>query len=179
MAAAPVLVALDDIADILVEKPIIVIGRSDECDVVVDSKKVSRMHCCLAVVGVDTLVVRDLGSTNGIRVNGEATDESTLNLGDELTIANLTYRVVPMSKYEGPKPGGDRRRISDEELESCDEPVLLSESGCAEIPSMRLGGLQKMKIDDLPEKTPASDAKADRKAARPSDSLERPAGRKS
>lgn len=62
------LVSLGDGPSILLDKPILLIGRDPECDVQIDSRKVSRRHCCIAQVN-DYLVVRDLDSTNGIRIN--------------------------------------------------------------------------------------------------------------
>src|SRR5262249_51596061 len=62
------------------------------CDVQLNSKKVSRRHCVLAQVG-DHLVIRDLGSTNGVRINGERVAEGKLRPGDELQIGNFKYQV--------------------------------------------------------------------------------------
>ncbi len=47
----------------------VVLGRSRECDVVVSDENVSRRHAEVRPHG-GAWVVRDLGSTNGIRVNG-------------------------------------------------------------------------------------------------------------
>jgi pSer/pThr/pTyr-binding forkhead associated (FHA) protein len=41
----------------------------------------------------DQVVVRDLGSTNGIRINGELVETGRLSPGDELSIANIRYRL--------------------------------------------------------------------------------------
>ena len=71
---------------------ILLFGRHEECDVQLNSKKVSRRHCVVAQVN-DTLVVRDLGSTNGVRVNGERVAEGKLKPGDELQIGNFKYQV--------------------------------------------------------------------------------------
>ena len=49
-------------------------------------------HCLIAQVN-DYLVVRDLFSTNGIRVNGIRVKEGSLHAGDELTIGNFRYEV--------------------------------------------------------------------------------------
>jgi pSer/pThr/pTyr-binding forkhead associated (FHA) protein len=86
------LLSLTDGPSILLDKPILLFGRHAECDVQLNSKKVSRRHCVLAVVA-DYLVVRDLGSTNGIRINGKKTVEGKLHPGDELTIGNFRYQV--------------------------------------------------------------------------------------
>lgn len=86
------LVALDDSPDIIVDKPVLLIGRHPECDVQILSRKISRRHCCIALVN-DYLVVRDLGSTNGISINGQVVAEGRLKPGDELLIGDHHYRL--------------------------------------------------------------------------------------
>lgn len=88
----PQLVALSEGPNILLDKPVILIGRHQECDIQIPSRKISRRHCCVAQVN-DHLVVRDLCSTNGIRINGVRVTEGALKVGDELTIANFRYQV--------------------------------------------------------------------------------------
>src|SRR5436190_13547043 len=86
------LLALTDGPSILLDKPILLLGRHGECDVQLNSRKVSRRHCCIAQVH-DYLVIRDLGSTNGVRINGVRVVEGKLGNGDELTVGNSRYRV--------------------------------------------------------------------------------------
>lgn len=86
------LLSLADGPSILIDKPILLFGRHEECDVQLNSKKVSRRHCVLAQVN-DYLVIRDLGSTNGVKVNGERVAEGKLRPGDELQIGNFEYQV--------------------------------------------------------------------------------------
>src|SRR5271165_4374400 len=88
----PQLLALTDGPSILLDKPILLLGRHQECDIQLVSRKVSRRHCCIAQVA-DHLVVRDLGSTNGIRINGVKVLEGNLKPGDELMIGNYRYSV--------------------------------------------------------------------------------------
>src|SRR5438128_8327683 len=93
MAVQPAqLLALSEGPNILLDKPILLIGRHQECDIQISSRKVSRKHCLIAQVN-DHLVVRDLFSTNGIRINGVRVEEGRLQSGDELTIANFRYKV--------------------------------------------------------------------------------------
>ena len=87
------LLALDIGPSILLDKPILLLGRHPECDIQIDSRKISRRHCCIAQVS-DYFVVRDLGSTNGIRINGIRVVEGRLSTGDELTIGNSRYKVA-------------------------------------------------------------------------------------
>src|SRR5262245_10178406 len=133
----PQLVALTDGPNILLDKPILLVGRHPECDIRVDSRKVSRRHCCIAQVG-EGLVVRDLGSTNGVRINGKRVQEGRLQPGDELTIGNNRFKVA-WDSLDDHLPRDNRAREParppspipplppDEELESCDDPVALPE----------------------------------------------------
>jgi predicted component of type VI protein secretion system len=126
------LVALADGRVIPVDKGILVIGRHAECDVQIMSPKVSRMHCCIAQVG-EHLIVRDLNSTNGIRVNGVRVVEGRLGAGDELAIGNHRYRVQgdgvvaqrPAHAVQAKAPVGKAVRPGEPDLEECDEPVAL------------------------------------------------------
>ncbi|HTU19728.1 MAG TPA: FHA domain-containing protein [Gemmataceae bacterium] len=145
------LVALDNGPSILLDKPILLLGRHPECDIQIDSRKISRRHCCIAQVS-DYLVVRDLGSTNGIRINGTRIVEGRLNTGDELTIGNYRYKVSwdsvagaaalpPVSPQSPSQPAKGAVRkpsplasIEDEMLESSDEPVPLDEPGANVVP---------------------------------------------
>lgn len=71
-----------------------VIGRSREADVVVDDPNVSRRHAQVRREG-DAWVMRDMGSTNGVKVNGRRVEEAVLAPGDELTIgkSRLVFEV--------------------------------------------------------------------------------------
>ena len=60
------LVSLTDGPSIMIDKPILLFGRHEECDVQLNSKKVSRRHCCIAQVN-EHLVVRDLGGRGKTR----------------------------------------------------------------------------------------------------------------
>src|SRR5436190_19522836 len=107
------LLALTEGPNILLDKPILLFGRSPECDIQIDSRKVSRRHCCIAQVN-DYLVVRDLGSTNGIRINGVRVLEGSLKEGDELTIGNHNYRVqwhAPLPPPRVPVLGREASRV--------------------------------------------------------------------
>ena len=46
-----------------------VVGRHLECDIVISDSNVSRRHAEFVCAGRD-VIVRDLGSTNGTKVNG-------------------------------------------------------------------------------------------------------------
>jgi hypothetical protein len=63
--------------------PRVVVGRSRECDVVLDDPNVSRRHAELRAED-GQWVVADLGSTNGVLVNGRPVQRAALEPGDEI-----------------------------------------------------------------------------------------------
>ena len=104
------LLALNEGPSILLDKPIMLFGRHPECDVQLNSRKVSRRHCCIAQVN-DYLVIRDLASTNGVRVNGDRVIEKELHSGDELLIGTFKYQICcdgPGAPLPTPKHHGGR-----------------------------------------------------------------------
>ncbi len=86
------LVPIDEGPDILLDRAMVVVGRHPACDARLDSLRVSRHHCCM-VQESGEVVVRDLGSTNGIRINGQRVEMGRLKPGDELSIAHIRYRL--------------------------------------------------------------------------------------
>jgi predicted component of type VI protein secretion system len=124
----PQLVALTDGPNIPLDKPIVLIGRHQECDIQIPSRKISRRHCCVAQV-YNYLVVRDLGSTNGVRINGTRAMEGQLKPGDELTIGNLNYRVQWDDHFvaAGPPPVAHHRPLPPI-FHSTDDPMPLPDS---------------------------------------------------
>jgi pSer/pThr/pTyr-binding forkhead associated (FHA) protein len=73
-------------------RPVLLIGRHPDCDVRIDSPKISRRHCCVATA-YDRILIRDLGSRNGVRVNGRLHEEARLKSGDELAIGPFLFRL--------------------------------------------------------------------------------------
>jgi predicted component of type VI protein secretion system len=78
--------------DIRVDHLMVMVGRHSQCDARLDSHWVSLRHCMLTEDGGD-VVVRDLGSTNGTWVNGLRVERGRLKPGDEMSIANVRYRL--------------------------------------------------------------------------------------
>ena len=86
------LVALDEGPDINLDRAMVVVGRHPSCDTRLDSLRVSRHHCCMTQENGEVMV-RDLGSTNGIRINGQRVEIGRMRPGDELSIAHIRYRL--------------------------------------------------------------------------------------
>lgn len=69
-----------------------VLGRSKECEIVIDDANVSRRHAEIRPSGASWMV-HDLGSTNGVKVNGRRIDApQSLKPGDRLELG--TTRIV-------------------------------------------------------------------------------------
>jgi hypothetical protein len=71
-----------------------VIGRAETCEMPLDDPLVSRQHAALEVAH-DGVTAEDLGSRNGIRVNGERVDKTRrLAPGDQLLVGNNTFTLA-------------------------------------------------------------------------------------
>lgn len=68
----------------------IVLGRLPSCTVVIDDPNVSRRHAEVTRQDGDVVVV-DLGSTNGTRVNGATVARQPLVDGDKITVGITTF----------------------------------------------------------------------------------------
>ncbi|QKW07742.1 DUF3662 domain-containing protein [Streptomyces sp. NA04227] len=69
-------------------RPTLVLGRSTEADVRIDDPGVSRRHCEIRTGTPPT--VQDLGSTNGIVVDGQHTTRATLRDGSRIVVGSTT-----------------------------------------------------------------------------------------
>jgi len=81
------------------ESSSIIIGRSSKCDVQIDQESVSRNHCKLINTGKSVLVL-DLGSTNGTYVNDEPVDEHVLRDGDLIKIGRTIFKFLTGGNVE-------------------------------------------------------------------------------
>ena len=70
------------------------LGRTARADFIVQAPLVSRLHCRLTADASNQLVVEDLGSQNGTRVNGRKVDRATLKAGDTLTVGRVQFSVA-------------------------------------------------------------------------------------
>ena len=69
------------------------IGRSRECDVVLGDSNVSRKHARIELGEDGAWSVEDLGSTNGVQVNGaRVTSRTVLRSGDRLDVGTVSAR---------------------------------------------------------------------------------------
>lgn len=83
----------------LVVRERMTVGRDPGCDITDGDARLSRRHAEFLATA-SGLVVRDLESRNGVRVNGRAVREATLAAGDLVQIAHLTVRFLDDSPAE-------------------------------------------------------------------------------
>jgi hypothetical protein len=70
-----------------------VLGRSRDSDIVLDDSNVSRRHAEISPSGADAWLIKDLGSTNGVRVNGRNIDgPHPLESGDRVELGTVDVR---------------------------------------------------------------------------------------
>jgi transcriptional regulator with GAF, ATPase, and Fis domain len=77
------------------EKPVCLIGREVDNDLVLDSPTVSRHHARL-FLAADGWRIQDLQSRNGVAVRGVKAPEAPLELGDDIKIGDTVLRVEPI-----------------------------------------------------------------------------------
>jgi hypothetical protein len=70
----------------------LLIGRAPECGLVLKDTEASRRHARLQARG-GVLVLTDLGSTNGTRVNGHRITEVVLGVGDRIQVGQTSIVV--------------------------------------------------------------------------------------
>jgi pSer/pThr/pTyr-binding forkhead associated (FHA) protein len=76
------------------------IGRRAGSDIQLDDESVSYFHCQIDQIN-GTLWIRDLGSANGIFVNGFNVTQSHLMPGDRLTVGTTSFRVEYEREIQG------------------------------------------------------------------------------
>jgi hypothetical protein len=76
----------------MIDRDNMVIGREENCDIVLSSRQVSRNHACIRRSD-GRHILEDLGSKNGTFVNGhKLTEPYTLQDGDEIQVA-LSFKL--------------------------------------------------------------------------------------
>ena len=114
--------------------PKLLIGRRSSCDIKLDFQNVSSHHCELELKE-GYWHIRDLGSSNGIKVNDERTPSKCLSPGDKITIAKHSFTIEYTVEGDGPPPeeeGTFSRSLMEKaglEIERSRQKTKMPESG--------------------------------------------------
>ncbi len=100
--------------DVRVDGSLLTIGRARDNDLVLHDARASRYHARLQA-RAGSLVLTDLGSTNGTRVNGQLVEAVALGLGDRIELGDSTLIVE-----SGPEPWAEPE--ADEPDAAADRP---------------------------------------------------------
>jgi pSer/pThr/pTyr-binding forkhead associated (FHA) protein len=109
--------------DIPVTKPLVVIGRGEDCDLQIPLENVSRRHCEIAL-SEEEVKVKDRASSNGTYVNNKRVNECALRAGDRLVIGPIVFTVQINGAPEEIAPTKTRAEKASEE-KAADEIVEL------------------------------------------------------
>jgi pSer/pThr/pTyr-binding forkhead associated (FHA) protein len=82
------------------KQAVIIFGRSPKADIRIEDASVSKRHVELTI-SKGAAMVRDLGSRNGIYVNGKRIARGTLQTGDALRIGKCLFIVETVSRHAG------------------------------------------------------------------------------
>ena len=93
-----------------------IIGKSDECDVVLSVDGISKKHMSITVTD-DVAYLVDLDSSNGTFLNGKIIKRATAKNGDKITLPHLILQVVLVEE----KKVIVKKLISDEDDEEDEE----------------------------------------------------------
>ena len=81
-----------------------IIGRNPEHGVFLDHHSISRTHCKLPVNAHESLLIKDLGSTNGIYFDDNRVEQHQLFPGEKFQIGALTFHIEYESNTDHGKP---------------------------------------------------------------------------
>ena len=83
--------------------PKLLVGRRSSCDIKLDFQNVSSHHCEFELRD-GYWNIRDLGSSNGIKVNGERCSSKCIVPGDLVTIAKHAFTIQYEASGDGVAP---------------------------------------------------------------------------
>ena len=83
--------------------PKLLVGRRSTCDIKLDFQNVSSHHCEFELRD-GYWNIRDLGSSNGIKVNGERCSSRCITPGDIVTIAKHAFTIQYEVTGDAPAP---------------------------------------------------------------------------
>src|SRR5271156_2780265 len=88
-------------------RDVTLLGRHEDCDVVIEHPSLSKRHCLLVKTD-GLLVIRDLATTNGTKVKGQRVRWAALLPEDRVSFGAYKMRIY-LGSDEMPSPSEQRR----------------------------------------------------------------------
>ena len=87
--------------EVALDRERITLGRHSDADVVIADDSVSHLHAALELAEAG-FRLRDLGSTNGVKVNGSRVAAADLKHGDRLELGKAVFRYLAVPRQATP-----------------------------------------------------------------------------
>jgi len=94
--------------EFVLSAPRVVLGRGEECEISINHPSVSRVHAEIRRVGDGHYEMVDLGSANGVRVNGVELPSSMLDARDVIELGDVLLKFLPAGEIY--IPGAEEAR---------------------------------------------------------------------
>jgi serine phosphatase RsbU (regulator of sigma subunit) len=124
-----------------------VIGRMSDCDIQLDSQRVSRRHAELLRDADGGWRIRDLGSRNRTRMNGQIIEEQVVGRGDVIEICQFKLRIA-IPGEEAAEQDGQTTNWSADDTEASEFRTLRSS------PAQRLHSAHLNQVNSLSQRLP-------------------------
>lgn len=85
-------------AEFALTRPRLRIGRAEDLEIWVNHRSISREHAEITI-DRDQFLIRDLGSANGLRINGNETKQGLLRSGDQVELGQVRFRMVGAGEH--------------------------------------------------------------------------------
>ena len=87
--------------EVALDRERITLGRGSDADVAIPDESVSHLHAALELAE-GGFRLRDLGSTNGVKVNGSRVAGADLKHGDRLELGKAVFRYLAAPREAAP-----------------------------------------------------------------------------
>ena len=87
-----------------------IVGREKNCDIAIPNDEISRQHARI-ITRPGSILLEDLGSSNGTFVNGKPIDKAVVIVGDEIRFDKIRFNLQSLNQIEEllTEPQGQRR----------------------------------------------------------------------
>jgi len=83
----------NEASEVVIDPKGVLVGRNEQCDIVLDNEKISRRHARIFRDPFDRWLIQDLDSRNGIKVNGRRVDVHAMLPGESVTLGPFALTI--------------------------------------------------------------------------------------